>query len=145
MDLVKTHFLIAQEEEQKIQKEPYSLQNPNGLHGDGSFWDGANLMGILNTIGGTWSQIEQAKNGKPVYVQNASGQMQDMSPIIDRKIKELAAAQNTTEDRLMNFLRLQHQVNPPQAPEKDNTLLYVGIGTAGVLAFGTIIYLISKK
>lgn len=45
MDLIKTHFLLAEKSEQDIR---YS----GGLHGDGSFWDGANLMGILNTIGG---------------------------------------------------------------------------------------------
>ena len=136
MNLMKTHFLLAQENEQNI-------KGSRGLHGDGSFWDGANLMGILNTIGGTWTQIEQAKNGKPVYVQNASGGQQDIAPQLLAKLEEQAQSQQTSVDNLMRMMELQFKAN--QEPKKDNTLLYIGLGTAGVVAVGTIIYLISKK
>ncbi|WP_299833761.1 hypothetical protein [uncultured Tenacibaculum sp.] len=143
MDLVKTHFLIAQEEEQKIQRDRYIPQAHIGLNGDGSFWDGANLMGILNTIGGTWTQIEQAKNGKPVYVQNANGGQQNIAPQLLAKLEQQAQANQTSVENLVRVMELQFRNQPP--PKKNNTLLYLGIGTAGVLAFGTIIYLISKK
>lgn len=137
MNLMKTHFLLAQESEQNI-------KGSGGLHGDSSFWDGANLMGILNTIGGTWTQIEQAKNGKPVYVQNASGGQQDIAPQLLAKLEEQAQSQQTSVDNLMRMMELQFKANQ-ESPKKDNTLLYIGLGTAGVVAVGTIIYLISKK
>ena len=137
MNLMKTHFLLAQESEQNI-------KGSGGLHGDGSFWDGANLMGILNTIGGTWTQIEQAKNGKPVYVQNASGGQQDIAPQLLAKLEEQAQSQQTSVDNLMRMMELQFKANQ-ESPKKDKTLLYIGLGTAGVVAVGTIIYLISKK
>ncbi|TCP22396.1 hypothetical protein EV195_11245 [Tenacibaculum skagerrakense] len=142
MDLVKTHFLLAEQKEQEIRKKD-RRQALSGLHGDGSFWDGANLMGILNTIGGTWTQIEQAKNGKPVYVQNASGGQQNIAPELLAKLEQQAAANQTSVENLMRVMELQFKNQSP--PKKDNTLLYLGIGTAGVIAFGTIIYLISKK
>ncbi len=142
MDLVKTHFLLAEQKEQEIRKKD-RRQALSGLHGDGSFWDGANLMGILNTIGGTWTQIEQAKNGKPVYVQNANGGQQNIAPELLAKLEQQAAANQTSVENLMRVMELQFKNQSP--PKKDNTLLYLGIGTAGVIAFGTIIYLISKK
>ncbi len=142
MDLIQTHFLIAQEEEQKAQGG-YLSGRQNGLNGDGSFWDGANLMGILNTIGGTWTQIEQAKNGKPVYVQNANGGQQNIAPQLLAKLEQQAQANKTSVDNLVRVMELQFRNQAP--PKKDNTLLYLGIGTASVLAFGTIIYLINKK
>jgi len=143
MDLIQTHFLLAEEQEQKTRRDEYLQQLGNGLHGDGSFWDGANLMGILNTIGGTWAQIEQAKNGQPVYVQNANGGQQNIAPQLLAKLEQQAQANQTSVENLVRVMELQFRNQPP--PKKDNTLLYLGIGTAGVLAFGTIIYLISKK
>ena len=143
MDLIKTHFLIAGEEEEKTKRNTYISQNYNGLNGDGGFWDGANLMGILNTIGGTWTQIEQAKNGKPVYVQNASGEQQNIAPQLLAKLEQQAQANRTSVENLMRVMELQFRNQPP--PKKDNTLLYLVIGTACILAFGTIIYLITKK
>lgn len=137
MDLIKTHYLLAHNNEQNIHQL-------GGLHGDGSFWDGANLMGILNTIGGTWTQIEQAKSGKPVYVQNATGGHQDIAPQLLAKLEEQAQSQQTSVDNLMRMMELQFK-NNQQPPKKDNTLLYIGLGTAGVFALGTVIYLIKKK
>lgn len=143
MDLVKTHLLLAEADEQKIREKQYTSKTPSGLNGDGSFWDGANLMGILNTVGGTWAQIEQAKNGKPVYVQNANGGQQNIAPQLLAKLEQQAQANKTSVENLVRVMELQFKNQQP--PKKDNTLLYLGIGTAGVLAFGTIIYLISKK
>lgn len=139
MDLIKTHLLLGQEDEQQLEKDSY-LTVPTSLHG---FWDGANLMGILNTIGGTWAQIEQAKNGKPVYVQSANGKQQDIAPLLLRKLEEQAKAQQTSVDNLMKMMQMQMQ-SQQQPPKKDNTLLYVGIG-AGVLVLLGGIYVITKK
>ncbi len=144
MDLIQTHMLLAQGQEAELQQmelSPYQT----GLSGDGGFWDGANLMGILNTIGGTWTQIEQAKSGKPVYVQNAGGGQQNIAPQLLAKLEQQAQAQKTSVDNLMRVMELQFKTNNQQALKKDNTLLYLGIGTVGVLTLGTLIYLINKK
>lgn len=144
MDLIQTHMLLAQGQEAELQQmelPPYQT----GLSGDGGFWDGANLMGILNTIGGTWTQIEQAKSGKPVYVQNAGGGQQNIAPQLLAKLEQQAQAQKTSVDNLMRVMELQFKTNNQQAQKKDNTLLYFGIGTVGVLTLGTLIYLINKK
>lgn len=139
MDLVKTHLLLAQEQEKQLERQHF-LSNTNSLNG---FWDGANFMGILNTIGGTWSQIEQAKNGQPVYVQNPNGEQQNIAPILLKKLEEQAKAQQTSVDNLMKMMQMQMQAQQEQ-PKKDNTLLYVGIG-AGVLVLLGGIYVITKK
>lgn len=140
MNLIKTHLLLAQEDEQQLEKQHFLSASNHSLNG---FWDGANLMGILNTIGGTWAQIEQAKNGKPVYVQNANGQQQNIAPLLLKKLEEQAKAQQTSVDNLMKMMQMQMQAQQEQ-PKKDNTLLYVGIG-AGVLVLLGGIYVITKK
>lgn len=139
MDLIKTHLLLAEEDEKQIKKNNF-LSNSNSLNG---FWDGANLMGILNTIGGTWSQIEQAKNGKPVYIKSPSGDSKDIAPLLLQKLEEQAKAQQTSVDNLMKMMQMQMQ-NHQEKPQKDNTLLYVGI-SAGVLVLLGGIYVITKK
>ncbi|CAM1343763.1 conserved hypothetical protein [Tenacibaculum amylolyticum] len=147
MNLTTTHFLLAAEEEKKLLQES-SATIPASLSGDGSFWDGANLMGILNTIGGTWAQIEQARNGQPVYVKNAQGSTEDIAPTLRNNFEAQANQLQMSVENLAQTMRLQIQQqiqqnqNPP--PKKDNTLLYVGIG-AGVLGFLGIIYVITKK
>lgn len=143
MNLIKTHLLLAQNEEAKeLQRHalPTYTHTPHDSSLNG-FWDGANLMGILNTVGGTWSQIEQARNGKPVYVKQANGQTQDIAPMLIAKLEQQAKSQQTSVDNLMKMMQLQMQQQPPK---KDNTLLYVGIG-AGALALLGGIYIITKK
>lgn len=87
--------------------------------------------------------MNRQKNGKPVYVQNASGGQQNIAPQLIAKLEEQAKMQQTSVDNLLRVMELQFK-NNTEPVRKDNTLLYVGLG-AGVLAFGTIIYLISKK
>lgn len=143
MDLIKTHLLLGQEEEAKeLQKRrlPTYTQTPYNTSLNG-FWDGANLMGIINTVGGTWSQIEQARNGQPVYVKQANGQTQNIAPRLLERLEEQAKAQQMSVDNLVEVIKMQQQ----QPPKKDNTLLYVGIGaTALVLTLGGI-YVMTKK
>jgi len=145
MNLLKTHLLLGQENEQQLRQESMQTKFPinTGLNGDGKFWDGANLMGIINTIGGTWSQIEQARNGKPVYVQGANGGKQDIAPMLMAKLEQQAQTQQTSSDNLFKAIQLQIQSQQDQKP-KDNTLLYVGIG-AGALVLLTGVYMMTKK
>lgn len=144
MNLVQTHLLLGQESEKELRQESIYTGLPvdTGLNGDGKFWDGANLMGIINTIGGTWSQIEQARNGKPVYVQGTNGAKQDIAPMLMAKLEQQAQAQQTSSDNL--FKAIQLQIQSQQEKPKDNTLLYVGLGAGALVLLGGI-YMITKK
>ena len=141
---MKTHALLGQQQEFELQTT--TATNAQKASNDGGFWDGVNLMGILNTIGGTWSQIEQARSGKPVYVQNPqSGTQQNIAPILLNRIEQERQQQQTSEANLMRMLQLQlTQQSPPPPVVKDNTLKYMGIG-AGVLVLLGGVYVITKK
>ncbi|WP_125066258.1 hypothetical protein [Tenacibaculum singaporense] len=138
MNLLQTHLLLAEQEE-ALESQALSKPQASGLHG---FWDGANLMGIINTVGGTWSQIEQARNGKPVYVQQANGETKDIAPMLIAKLEQQAQAQQTSVDNLVKMMQLQLQTQ--QAPKKDNTLLYIGVG-AGILVLLGGMYVMTQK
>ncbi|CAA0177255.1 hypothetical protein NACSLCCMFF_190053 [Tenacibaculum maritimum] len=141
MNLLQTHLLLAEEEEDLINNPlPTYRHSTTGLHG---FWDGANLMGIINTIGGTWSQIEQARNGKPVYVQQANGETKDIAPMLIAKLEQQAQAQQTSVDNLVKVMEM-HLKSQQQPPKKDKTLLYVGVG-AGVLVLLGGMYVLTKN
>lgn len=135
MNFIKTHLLLAENEEIKNSKN----QSLNG------FWDGVNLMSILNTVGGTWSQIEKARNGQPVYVKGENGESKNIAPILLSKLEQQAKTQQTSVDNLVKMMQLQmmQQNNKPKE-KKDNTLIYVAIMATSVVLFGGI-YLISKK
>ncbi|CAL2114128.1 conserved hypothetical protein [Tenacibaculum sp. 190130A14a] len=140
MNLLQTHLLLAEEEEDLINNPLPTYRHSTGLHG---FWDGANLMGIINTIGGTWSQIEQARNGKPVYVQQANGETKDIAPMLIAKLEQQAQAQQTSVDNLVKVMEM-HLKSQQQPPKKDKTLLYVGVG-AGVLVLLGGMYVLTKN
>ncbi|CAM1344201.1 conserved hypothetical protein [Tenacibaculum amylolyticum] len=146
MNLTTTHFLLAAEEEEKLMQESSATMPYDASLG--GFFQDTTLMGLLNTIGGTWAQIEQARNGQPVYVKNAQGSTEDIAPTLRNNFEAQASQLQMSVENLAQTMRLQIQQqiqqnqNPP--PKKDNTLLYVGIG-AGVLGFLGIIYVITKK
>lgn len=115
----------------------------------GGFWDGANFMGLLSTIGGTWAQIEAAKKGNQVIVKDTvTGQNTDIAPMLLQKLEEQAKANQTSVDGLMQMMQmqmLQNQQANNNKPAKDNTALYVGLGVAGVVILGGILYMSSNK
>ncbi|CAL2075291.1 hypothetical protein [Tenacibaculum sp. 190524A02b] len=124
-----------------------------GLHGDmqqkqgGSFWSGLTLKGILEMAGTTYSQIVQAKNGNPVYVQNPqTGQTQDIGPVLVSKIEQQAKLQQTSMDNMMKMMQMQmmqQQQNNNNKPQQSN-MKYVLIG-GGVLALVAVMYLMNNN
>lgn len=123
-----------------------NFSTPKPSNDDG-FFSGTNLMGLLQTIGGTWAQIESAKAGKPVVVQSANGQQQDIAPMLMQKLEEQAKANNTSANNLMQMMQMQILQNNAEKdpPKKDNTALYIGIGVGAIVLIGGMIFLTQKK
>ncbi|WP_299835517.1 hypothetical protein [uncultured Tenacibaculum sp.] len=116
----------------------------------GGFFDGFNLNGLLDNLlkgGMTWAQIEAAKNGKDVYVQGDGGQKENISPILVSKLQEMSAEQNKTTNEILKMMQIQMlgQNNNQPDDNKDNTLMYVGIGAGVLILLGGVIYLASNN
>ncbi|WP_299673273.1 hypothetical protein [uncultured Tenacibaculum sp.] len=116
----------------------------------GGFFDGFNLNGLLDNLlkgGMTWAQIEAAKNGKDIYVQGDGGQKENISPILISKLQEMSAEQNKTTNEILKMMQIQMlgQNNNKPDENKDNTLMYIGIGTGVLVLLGGVIYLASNN
>ncbi|WP_233860886.1 hypothetical protein [Tenacibaculum piscium] len=111
---------------------------PSG--GGSAFMQGANLMGILQTIGGTWAQIEQAKHGKQVIVGG-----KDIAPQLRNNLDQQAKANNTSSDNLMQMMMMQMMQQNKPAPKKDNTTLYIGLGVGALVILGAIAMMTKNK
>ncbi|MBE7690686.1 hypothetical protein [Tenacibaculum piscium] len=111
---------------------------PSG--GGSAFMQGANLMGILQTIGGTWAQIEQAKHGKQVIVGG-----KDIAPELRYKLEQQAKANNTSSDMLMMMMMNQMAQDKKQKEPKDNTTLYIGLGVGALVLLGAIAMMTKNK
>lgn len=113
----------------------------------GGFLKGTNLMGLLSTIGGTWAQIEAAKSGRKVIVQDGSGSSKDISNELMQKLDQQAKANKTSVDGLMQMMQMQMLKDSQDKPNpvKDNTALYVGLGVGALVLLGGIVYVTQKK
>lgn len=116
--------------------------------GGSQFWGGTNFMGLLNTIGGTWAQIEQAKHGNKVIVKDSSGKSKDIAPQLLQKLNQQASANNTSSNQMFQMMQMQMmkqmQTQQQQQP-KDNTALYIGLGVGGLILLTGVIFITSKK
>ncbi|WP_299134579.1 hypothetical protein [uncultured Tenacibaculum sp.] len=113
----------------------------NGMNG---FFDGLNLKDLISTAGTTWAQIEQARNGQPVYVQGSNGQQQNIAPLLVSKLEAQAKQQQTSVDNMIKMLQMQMQAQAENNKPKDNTLKYIAIGAGVLVLFGGV-YLITRK
>ncbi len=113
----------------------------------GGFFAGTNFMGLLNTIGGTWAQIEAAKKGQQVIVKDSSGNTRDIAPELMQKLEQQAQANQTSVDSLMQMMQMQMVQNQQekQASKKDNTALYVGLGVGALVLVGGIFLVTQNK
>ncbi|MGG8495954.1 hypothetical protein ACQY1Q_06035 [Tenacibaculum sp. TC6] len=117
-----------------------SPKRSNALNG---FFDGLNLKDLISTAGTTWAQIEQARNGQPVYVNTPGGQQQDIAPLLVSKLEQQAQQQQKSVDDMMKMLQMQ-MMNNNKPPQKDNTMLYIGLGIGAIVLLGGV-YMITKK
>ncbi len=120
----------------------WGIPPQNSLNG---ILDGLNLMDIIKTGAATYVQVEQAKNGQPVYVNTPQGGKQDIGPILMSKLEQQAQQQQTSVNNMMQMLQMQMQANQNQQKPKDNTMLYVGIGVAALVVIGGAFILTKKK
>lgn len=106
----------------------------------GGFFSGTNFMSLLSTIGGTWAQIEAAKNGQQVIVKDSSGNTKDIAPMLMQKLEKQAQANQTSVDSLMQMMQMQMLKEQQQnsKPKKDNTALYVGLGVGAIVLLGGV-------
>lgn len=110
------------------------------------FLDGLNLKELLEMAGTTVVQLQQAKNGQPVYVNAPNGQQQNITPILMSKLEEQAQRQQTSVDNMIKMMQMQMMNNNNnKPPQKDNTLLYVGLGAGALVLIGGIYFLTKKK
>ncbi len=121
--------------------------------GTGTDWWGRNQ----NTIGGifgllsqgllTWAQFQNALKSGKTNVVASNGQQVDLSGI--NKMLEAQAKANQksmAEMQQMFLMQMQAQQNANRNKnEKDNTLLYVGLGVLGFFVIGTGLYFLTKK
>lgn len=122
---------------------PTSTSTTTTESGNGGFFSGFNINTLLDTVikgGATWAQIEQAKNGKPLFVKDNEGNTQDITPTLISKLNETSSNNNLSVTDMLALLKSQS--TPPET--KDNTLVYVSIG-AGTLVLGTLAFLIMNS
>ncbi|SOS48920.1 conserved hypothetical protein [Tenacibaculum dicentrarchi] len=114
--------------------------------GGSQFWGGTNFMGLLNTIGGTWAQIEQAKHGNKVIVKDSSGKSKDIAPQLLQKLNQQASANNTSSNQMFQMMQMQmmKQMQTPPPP-KNNTALYIGLGVGGLILLTGVIFITTSK
>ncbi|MFL0063727.1 hypothetical protein [Tenacibaculum maritimum] len=114
----------------------------------GSFFADFNLNGLLDTLlkgGMTWAQVEAAKNGKDVYVQNQGGQKENITPMLVAKMEQQAAAQQTTVNQMMQMMQAQMSQKNNTATKDDKTLLYVGLGAGFLILVGGVIVVVNSN
>jgi hypothetical protein len=94
----------------------------------GSFWTGLN--NLLNNVGNTIGTIQNTIGNTVgnIASQNANVQyvQEPYQPLINEMPEEVNQNQNVVE-------------------EKDNTLLYAGLGFGALLAIGTAVYIVKNK
>lgn len=98
-----------------------------------SFWDGANLMGVLGILGASAPQVISAIKGDKVIVDG-----KDITSEIVATVQNEASSANTSVDEILKILALNNSNNSNNDDTpKDNTILYVagGVGVV-VLALG---------
>ncbi|SED21839.1 hypothetical protein SAMN04489761_4661 [Tenacibaculum sp. MAR_2009_124] len=114
----------------------------NSLNG---FFDGLNLKDLISTAGTTWAQVEQARNGQPVYVNTPQGGQQDISPLLVSKLEQQAQQQQTSVDNMMKMMQMQMQQASQNKPQpKSNTKLYIALGVGAIVVLGGA-YMLTKK
>tara|TARA_B110000977_G_C11091604_1_gene497130 strand:- start:9084 stop:9674 length:591 start_codon:yes stop_codon:yes gene_type:complete len=104
---------------------------------DGGFWGGFNFGSVTNLLGtgaGVYGSIKASETEqKKIDAQIKLGQQQTELAITNGTL--------TLEAEKLRLAQIQAQNNAP----KNNTLLYAGLGIAGVLMVGLIILAVIKK
>lgn len=132
-------FIVWVDDRSRTYKNAVGMSSGSGsasTGGGSSFWEGFNASAITGLLGqgvNAWAGIKASQNNMNAV--NSQANIASMN------------ASSQSQSNAMALQLAQMQLAAQQAPKQggSNTGLYIGLGVAGVVVVGVLIYAITKK